>query len=140
MGVLTDRSRLLTTDELSEQAREVMGVLEGPEGSLHVQRGDGGDVPLPPELGKILQAVLDAIATGSAITISSVPDEVTTGTAASLLGVSRPTVMKMIEDGVLTSHKVGTHHRLKTTDVMQALRDRRKRQRAAFDALRDLDV
>ena len=36
---------------------------------------------------------------------------------ANLLGVSRPFVVKLIDDGKLPGHKVGTHRRVYTRDA-----------------------
>lgn len=47
--------------------------------------------------------------------------------------------MRMIRDGEIDSFKVGSHHRLRASDVFEAQRERRARQRAAFDSLRELD-
>jgi len=46
-----------------------------------------------------INTVLHAISEGQTISISTVPTEVTTTTAASMLDVSRPTVMKYIRKG-----------------------------------------
>ena len=37
---------------------------------------------------------------------------------ANLLGVSRPFVVKLIDDGRLAGHKVGTHRRVYTRDAV----------------------
>ena len=83
----------------------------------------------------LLQTVLQAMASGATITVMTTPAEITTSTAAAMLGVSRPTVIKMIRDGALPAHKVGSHTRLLTDDVVVAKRARRERERAAFAAL-----
>lgn len=67
------------------------------------------------------------------------PREVTTSTAAAMLGVSRPTLMKMVKDGLLPSRKVGTHTRLLSSDVLAAKKARRARERAAFAALLEVE-
>lgn len=59
--------------------------------------------------------------------------------AARILGVSRPTLMKMIGSGVVASHMVGSHHRLLAEDVYAVLRARRDRERAAFSELMELE-
>ena len=59
--------------------------------------------------------------------------------AAEQLGISRPTLMKLIRDGELPAHKVGTHHRVKTADVLAHRRARLERQRSALDELRALE-
>ena len=47
----------------------------------------------------------------------SVPQELTTTVAAKRLGISRPTLMKLIREGKIPAHKVRSHMRLLTTDV-----------------------
>ncbi len=131
--------RVHTTEREAEQARGVLRDLRGPEGVLSVERGGQRTATLPPEVGRILQQVLDAVASGGTVTVGMVPNEVTTSTAAGILGVSRPTLMKMIRDGEIAAHKVGTHHRLKSEDVYAARRARRARERAAFMALLEED-
>ncbi|MDR2566903.1 MAG: excisionase family DNA-binding protein [Bifidobacteriaceae bacterium] len=102
---------------------------------------DGPDGPqaLPRELAKLLQAVLGAIASGKALAIHSLPEELTTTVAAEQLGVSRPTLMRMIRDGEIPARMEGSHHRLKTADVLEAKREGLARRRRAFEELRDLE-
>lgn len=94
---------------------------------------------LPPELHDLLASVLRAVAHGERITIGAMPAELSTTVAADQLGISRPTLMKMIAGGDLPSHKVGTHTRVLTSDVEAALHARLERQRQAFQDLRALD-
>lgn len=131
--------RVLTTPQEGEQAKHVLSDLAGADRQLVVERHGERLSAIPPELGTILQQVLDVMSRGGTVTIGALPDVLTTVTAAEILGISRPTLMRMIRDGEIDSFKVGSHHRLKTTDVFAAQRARRARQRAAFDALRELD-
>lgn len=132
-------ARVMATAREVSLAREVLAELEGPAGALAVQRDGLQTKAVPPEIGKLLQHVLDVMARGGALTISSVPEVLTTSTAASILGISRPTLMKMIREGSIPSHMVGTHHRLRADDVFAALRARRARERAAFGELMELE-
>ncbi|ANS32537.1 helix-turn-helix domain-containing protein [Rhodococcus opacus] len=91
---------------------------------------------VPPELARILTAVVAVVAAGGTVTIGSVPSEVTTTTAAQMLDISRPTLMKLIGEGEIPAHKVGTHTRLKSSDVIAYQERLRATQRAAFDDLR----
>src|SRR5215207_2174450 len=104
------QGRLVTNEHDAALARNVLRSLEGPLGYLSVERPDVAAQPLPPELGQLLQQVLQAVA-------------------------SRPTLMKMIGDGGIPAHKVGTHTRLLSEDVIAAKKARRARERAAFAAL-----
>ena len=61
--------------------------------------------------------------------------ELTTQQAADLLNVSRPHVVKLIKEGKLQAHKVGTHHRIRL-DALLAYK--RGRDADAHDALTEL--
>jgi len=57
--------------------------------------------------------------------------------AADLLGVSRPTVIRLIEKYELPAQRVGTRHRLRLDDVL-AYRDARRQSQ--YDALAATEV
>ncbi|MEB0265077.1 TA system antitoxin ParD family protein [Cryobacterium sp. 10I5] len=65
--------------------------------------------------------------------------EMTSTTAASVLGVSRPTLMKIVNEGLLPSHKVGAHHLFKPADVAKLAEVRHADRLDAFAKLRELD-
>lgn len=96
-------------------------------------------IRVPRELIGLVQTVLRAASRGEQLTIGSVPDELSTSVAADQLGISRPTLMKLIASGELASHKVGTHTRVRTEDVRAFRRARLERQRQAFNELRELE-
>ena len=133
--VQATRSQVMTTEREARQARDVLELLEEPQGVLTVERSGQQLDTLPPEIGRVLQQVLDVMARGGTIAIGPVPEVLTTSEAAGILGVSRPTLMKMVKEGHIASHRVGTHHRLKSEDVFAELKARRARERAAFAAL-----
>ena len=137
--VQATRSQVMTTEREALQARQVLELLEEPQGVLTVERSGQQLETLPPEIGRVLQQVLDVMARGGTIAIGPVPEVLTTSEAAGILGVSRPTLMKMICEEQLPAHRVGTHHRLKSDDVFAALRARRARERAALLELMDIE-
>ncbi len=137
--ISSNETRVMTTERETKLARSVLGSLEGEAGSLVVERAGQRKVALPPEIGKLLQHVLAVIARGGTVTVSSMPKVLTTTAAAEVLGISRPTLMKMIADGTIAAHRVGSHHRLSSGDVFVALRARRARERAAFAELLELE-
>jgi excisionase family DNA binding protein len=59
----------------------------------------------------------------------------TTTEAATMLGLSRPTLMKLIESGEIAHVKVGTHHRIPAQAVLEFQRARRARREEAAEAL-----
>ncbi len=138
MATVVAPGRLLTTDRDAALAANVLNELDGPDGSLAVQRPGAAPRELPREVGVLLQQVLEGVASGHEVSVSAVPRELTTSTAANLMGISRPTLMKMVDRGEIPAHKVGTHTRLESADVFAFLRAQQERRRAAFDELREL--
>jgi excisionase family DNA binding protein len=99
-----------------------------------------GQVSVPSELSTVLRKVVEVLASGGTVTIGSLPEDLTTTVAAEQLGISRPTLMKMIRAGDIPAHKVGSHTRLKSADVLGFRRARLEAQRKAFDELRALEA
>jgi len=94
---------------------------------------------LPEEIGSLVHRLLSEVAQGHAVQLIPVQAELRTQEAADLLGVSRPHLVKLLDEGKLSSWKVGTHRRVKLQDLL-AYRDQRdlERQQALQD-LADLD-
>lgn len=136
---VSSTNQVLTSERDASLAKGVLETLGHPDGFLSVADTERDSAPLPRDLGVLLQNVLESVARGGTVTITSIPDDLTTSAAASLLGISRPTLMKMIGEGALPSHKAGTHTRVKSEDVMALQRARRARERAAFERLRDVE-
>jgi excisionase family DNA binding protein len=129
---------LIIDDEVQVQALELVEEAEDSRlGSLQVSI-NGRHFDVPPELSDLLVFVIERAAQGGAIHIRTMPDELTTTVAADLLGVSRPTLMKMINDKQLPSHSVGTHRRVRSKDVIRLRQDQDSRRREAVAALQTL--
>lgn len=100
----------------------------------------GATVQLPKTAIDGLIEMLEAVAEGDAVTVVRTPREVSTQQAATVLNVSRPTVVKLIDDGVLPSRKVGSHRRITLTDLLAYRADMVARRRAVLDQMsRDSD-
>ncbi|AMS05928.1 MAG: helix-turn-helix domain-containing protein [Acidipropionibacterium acidipropionici] len=104
---------------------------------FNVRMGRSDIVEVPAELGQLIMNMLDSIAEGGSLTVTSMPAELTTSMAAHLLGVSRTTLMKRIDRGEIPARKVGTHHRLATADVMRARDERRRQAMETFNRVRE---
>lgn len=105
---------------------------------LRVRVDDGRhevEVILPSEAVHVLVRVLTHMANGSAVTILPVQAELTTQHAADLLGVSRPYLVRLLDDGKIPFHKVGTHRRVRAADVMEYQRARRSTSKRLLDEL-----
>lgn len=96
---------------------------------------DGDRVDLSDEIYGVLVEVLDVLRPGRAVTVAPQATRLATVEAASLLGISRPTLVKLLESGVIPYEQPGRHRRVRLVDVL-AYRDRRgDERRTALDAL-----
>jgi excisionase family DNA binding protein len=95
----------------------------------------GESVVLRGDTARAVLGLLRAFGEGTAVNVEALPEVLTTGQAADLLGVSRPTVVALIESGKLPATRTGTHRRLQLSDVL-ALRERQVATRR--EALREL--
>lgn len=137
---MVDRDVLFTDKRDQQQAQELVDVIARSDTRLVAESGGSASaLPLPGQLAEIVAKVVDAVASGRAVTVTTLPEELTTTVAAQLLGISRPTLMRKIKNGDIPARRVGSHTRLRAEDVMQERRARRQRQLAAFDELRDLE-
>jgi excisionase family DNA binding protein len=73
--------------------------------------------------------LVGALAAGQPVSVLSVDTTLTTSQAAEILGVSRPTVVRLLEAGERGYARPGEHRRLKLGDVL-AFRDDRQRRSA----------
>lgn len=76
-------------------------------------------VELPTSALRLLVDILAELADGNAVKVVPIHAELTTQEAADLLNVSRPHLVKLLEDGVLPFHKTGKHRRIRFADLMQ---------------------
>lgn len=96
---------------------------------------DGATVQFPKTAIDGLIEMLEAVAEGDTATVVRTPREVSTQQAATVLNVSRPTVVKLIDDGALPSRKVGSHRRVSLADLLAYREDMVARRRAVLDQM-----
>lgn len=97
---------------------------------------DGRNVDLPKDVSVIVTTVLESLSKGSRVVISTTPKELRTTAAAGMLGISRPTLLKLVREGELPSHKVGAHHRFLLNDVLEYRDKQQEIKREHFLAVR----
>jgi excisionase family DNA binding protein len=95
----------------------------------------GETVAIPPAVRTLLAEIARNMEVGKAVSVVAEHHELTTQRAANILGVSRPFLVRMLEEGKLAFHMVGTHRRLYLSDLLEY---KAERDRARHDAIKSL--
>jgi len=90
-------------------------------------------ITLPAAAVRLLISILTEMANGNAVTLIPIHAELTTQQAADLLNVSRPYLIKLLEEKKLEYRKVGSHRRILFKDLL------RYKKRSDIERARALD-
>lgn len=110
--------------------------------SLTLREGakDGKTITVPPEAFRMFVKLMVEMARGRPVTIVPYNAELTTQEAAEVLNVSRPYVVRLLEEGHIPFRKVGPRRRIRFADLMQfKLKDDAQRRDVAADLTREAE-
>lgn len=130
-------AEILQAQESSRQLSRV--VSRGHPLRLTTEDDGPKTVEIPASAAQLLVRLLSEMAKGNAVTLIPIHAELTTQRVADLLGVSRPFVVKEIEEGRLPARKVGTHRRVLFQDLMAYKKRADASRQKALDELSELD-
>lgn len=103
---------------------------------LLVGSGEGEQIELPRPIYDALVLVAESLASGRGVTVAPESQMLTTQQAADLLGVSRPTVVRLTDAGELASERHGNRRRIRLGDLLEYREKRRRHQYEALVATR----
>ena len=93
------------------------------------------EITIPLEAFKLLKEVLDSMSKGKSIALLLQDAEISTQQAADILSVSRPYVVKLLEEGLIPYKMVGTHRRIELKDLLEYKSSMQKNRRRQLDDL-----
>lgn len=126
-ATLTERT--VMPAESGQRMADLLAALTVP-GRPALVAADGTHIELPEELYEVLKDVAAVLSQGLAITVAPQHLVLTTSQAADLLGISRPTLVRLLEAGEIPFDKPGRHRRVRLRDLL-AYQARAHRARAA---------
>mgnify|MGYP001547497005 FL=1 len=118
----------------AEALADVERVLRSTASPVFLAAGEHEAV-FPEELRAVITNVVMALRRGQAITLAPHALRLTTQQAADLLGISRPTLVKLLADGKIPFETPNRHRRIQLSDLLIYQATRRTERR---DTLRDL--
>lgn len=74
---------------------------------------------VPADVFKMLTYIVDALSAGQGVTVMPTNAQLTTQQAADHLGMSRPTLVRLLEKGEIPFTKVGRHRRVRFEDLLK---------------------
>lgn len=112
------------------------------ESILHLQGSqpklvgaNGEEITLPDSVYQVLRKVVGAMVSGKVISIAFQDQQMTTQQAADFLNVSRPHLIKLLEQGEIPFIKVGTHRRVCFEDLVNYKQQRDIKRREGLKQL-----
>ncbi|MFI9506859.1 helix-turn-helix domain-containing protein [Nocardia sp. NPDC052566] len=99
---------------------------------LLVGADEHDQVEVPESVHRVLVQVVAALREGKAVTVAPQSLTLTTQQAADLLGVSRPTVVRLIDAHEIPAERTGSRRRVLLTDVLAYREQRRRKQYEAL--------
>jgi len=122
----------------ADQLRPLVNHLPSNQNTIVMEVG-GARFEVSGDVMKGVVDVLDAVVTDTSNSSEEISkEELTPQQAAGILRMSRPSVMRLVEKGILSVRLVGSHHRLVRTEVLNYKEFNRTARREALQSLADL--
>ena len=136
------REEFLVLDSATRQAaaqarQQLLARMALPQVGMATLRITDAQTPLdlPQAAATALLEVLQELEKGNTVAVIPVKAALSTQEAAALLDVSRPHFIKLLEQGDLPYHLVGTHRRVRLEDVLTYKRKKLELRKAALREL-----
>ena len=137
MDAIDEKQPIIATDtELLalDQIESALKKLANKDGAKIVGPNNE-QIELPASVVRALTEIVRYLAQGQIVTVVPLSRELTTQEAADLLNMSRPYLIKLLEQGAIPFSKTGAHRRIKFTDAMDYKKRRDAKRRRSLEDL-----
>lgn len=107
------------TEQEAQSIKQLEDILNKQGSQVKLIGTNGEQIDIPESLYQVLRHVVHAMASGQAVSLVPHSYEMTTQQAAEFLNVSRPYVVKLLEQGEIPYIKVGSHRRVCFEDLVR---------------------
>ncbi|BAY49638.1 hypothetical protein SAMD00079811_72670 [Scytonema sp. HK-05] len=126
---------VVAQEKEAQTFKELERILQTEGSKVKLLGANGEQIDIPESLHQVLHHVVQAFVKGRIISIIPENCEMTTQQAADFLNVSRPYLVKLLEQGEIPHIKVGTHRRVPFQDLMKYKEQRDSKRRQALQEL-----
>ena len=126
---------VVAQEKEAQTFKELERILQIEGSKVKLLGANGEQIDIPESLHQVLHHVVQAFVKGRIISIIPENCEMTTQQAADFLNVSRPYLIKLLEQGEIPHIKVGTHRRVPFQDLMKYKEQRDSKRRQALQEL-----
>lgn len=136
MATATEREPTLASSGEEKALMELDAALAKDRGEVRLIVPSGKELRLPEPVREVLRRAVGELARGDGVSVLPVETELTTQQAAELLSVSRPYLVKLLEEEQeIPFHKVGRHRRVKLADLLEYKRGQDEKRRSLLGKL-----
>ncbi|MHA6963670.1 helix-turn-helix domain-containing protein [Zobellella denitrificans] len=103
------------------------------------QKGEVHRVKIPVSALRLLVDVLTELGEGNSVKLVPIHAELTSQEAADLLNVSRPTLIRLLDEGAIPFHRTGNRRKVKFADLRAYQLQLEQKRLASLSELSELD-
>jgi excisionase family DNA binding protein len=106
--------------------------------SLKLSGAGGKEIALPDSILRLVYEAMVSAASGKRLRLVEEDEEISPEKAAEFLQVSRPYLVRLLDNGEISFHYVGTHRRITMSDLIEYKRKRKIKSKEALQRMTEL--
>ncbi len=133
--MIKEPQEAITAQEREREALARLAALLQAGAGVRYMDATGEISELPPSALAVLQRAVPHLIQGEEVEVFPAQTDLSTNEAADLLNVSRPYLIKLLEEGEIPYFMIGTHRRMHLTDVLEYQQKRAEQRRRGMEEL-----